>query len=229
VVHSFEVLAGLEGLSGELAAQRITDAALREIRALHYEMLACLRAARPVGLLPAERRIHAAINAAAANPVLAHTYGRINARVQSLRFRTNQDERQVAARGAGARADGAGAGRRDGAALRRVLVQHLQHKRDTVLQLLRDGQRLLAPASSLTASPHEKRPAPRRHVPPPNEACADLQRRLRAENAARCCSTTASRGRYATDASIYQIMPVGVLVPDHGRRRGHRAGHRARD
>ena len=23
----------------------------------------------------------------------------------------------------------------------------------------------------------------------------------------------ASRGRYATDASIYQIMPVGVLVP----------------
>jgi FAD/FMN-containing dehydrogenase len=24
---------------------------------------------------------------------------------------------------------------------------------------------------------------------------------------------TASRGRYATDASIYQIMPVGVFVP----------------
>jgi DNA-binding GntR family transcriptional regulator len=28
---------------------------------------------------------------------------------------------------------------RDGAALREVLVQHLQHKRDTVLQLMRSG------------------------------------------------------------------------------------------
>ena len=28
-----------------------------------------------------------------------------------------------------------------------------------------------------------------------------------------CCSTRASRGRYATDASIYQVEPVGVLVP----------------
>ena len=28
-----------------------------------------------------------------------------------------------------------------------------------------------------------------------------------------CCSIAQSRGRYATDASIYQIMPVGVVVP----------------
>ncbi len=30
---------------------------------------------------------------------------------------------------------------------------------------------------------------------------------------ATCCSIAASRGRYATDASIYQVEPVGVLVP----------------
>src|SRR6188474_2068058 len=41
VVHTFEVLAALEGLSGELAAARIGDAEVAEIRALHYEMLAC--------------------------------------------------------------------------------------------------------------------------------------------------------------------------------------------
>ena len=40
VADTFEVIAGLEGQSGELAAQRITDAELAEIRALHYEMLA---------------------------------------------------------------------------------------------------------------------------------------------------------------------------------------------
>ena len=51
-------------------------------------------------------------------------------------------------------------------------------------------------------------------VPPPNEACADLQRRLRAETGGAVLFDAASRGRYATDASIYQIMPVGVFVPE---------------
>ena len=51
-------------------------------------------------------------------------------------------------------------------------------------------------------------------VPPPNEACADLQRRLRAETGGAVLFDDASRGRYATDASIYQILPVGVFVPE---------------
>ncbi len=48
---------------------------------------------------------------------------------------------------------------------------------------------------------------------PPNETCADLARRLAAETEGEVLFDDASRGRYATDASIYQIMPVGVLVP----------------
>jgi FAD/FMN-containing dehydrogenase/Fe-S oxidoreductase len=48
---------------------------------------------------------------------------------------------------------------------------------------------------------------------PPNELCETLARRLRAETRGEVLFDTASRGRYATDASIYQIMPVGVLVP----------------
>ncbi|WP_077002304.1 FAD-binding and (Fe-S)-binding domain-containing protein [Variovorax sp. KK3] len=50
-------------------------------------------------------------------------------------------------------------------------------------------------------------------VPPPDEACAALARRLAAETEGELLFDAASRGRYATDASIYQIMPVGVLVP----------------
>src|SRR6218665_1972516 len=38
IQNTFEVMAGLEGLSGELAAQRITPEELSEIEALHYEM-----------------------------------------------------------------------------------------------------------------------------------------------------------------------------------------------
>src|SRR5436189_4404333 len=48
---------------------------------------------------------------------------------------------------------------------------------------------------------------------PPNEACEALARGLRAETEGEVLFDAASRGRYATDASIYQIMPAGVLVP----------------
>ena len=40
-----------------------------------------------------------------------------------------------------------------------------------------------------------------------------LQRRLRAETQGELMFDAAARGRYATDASIYQQMPIGVLVP----------------
>lgn len=40
-----------------------------------------------------------------------------------------------------------------------------------------------------------------------------LARRLRSETRGEVLFDAASRGRYATDASIYQIMPVGVFVP----------------
>ena len=51
------------------------------------------------------------------------------------------------------------------------------------------------------------------NVPPRNEVSVALERRLRRETAAEVWFDPAACGRYATDASIYQIMPVGVLVP----------------
>lgn len=139
VEHAFEVLAALEGLSGECAAQRATDAEIREIQALHYEMRACHARQDLSGYYRLNARIHAAINAAARNPVLAQTYAHLNARVQALRFRTNQDSAkwQRAVLEHDRMVDALTA--RDGAALRAVLVQHLQHKRDTVLLLMRSG------------------------------------------------------------------------------------------
>lgn len=139
VADTFEVIAGLEGQSGELAAARITEAELAEIRALHFEMLA----AHTRRDLPTYYRlnalIHNQINAAARNPVLIQTYRTINARLQALRFRSNFDEtkwgraveeheRMVEALAA-----------RDAAGLREVLVQHLAHKRDVVLELMHTG------------------------------------------------------------------------------------------
>src|SRR6476661_4931468 len=55
--------------------------------------------------------------------------------------------------------------------------------------------------------------APLGTVLPPNEVCEQLARRLKQHTQGEVLFDVASRGRYATDASIYQVMPVGVFVP----------------
>jgi DNA-binding GntR family transcriptional regulator len=133
------VLAELEGMSGELAARRIPDEKLSELRALHYEMLACFERQDLSGYYRLNAQIHTLINEAASNPVLIGTYRSINARVQSLRFRTNQDaakwKRAIKEHELMLEAITA----RDSAAMRQVMVQHLNNKRDSVLALMRAG------------------------------------------------------------------------------------------
>ncbi len=151
VHHSFELLAELEGLAGELAAQRINDAAREELRAKHYEMLACHARRDLSGYYRLNALIHAGICEAAANPVLAGTTTKVNARVQAMRFRTNQNEakwqRAVTEHSQMLQALDA----RDGTALRGLLKTHLMHKRDTVLELMRAGQLQPGQPSSLQA------------------------------------------------------------------------------
>lgn len=138
VVNTFEVMAGLESQSGELAAQRITDEELAEIRALHFEMLAAYTRNDLSAYYSLNARIHRAINAAAKNPVLTATYNQVNARLQALRFRSNQDgakwKRAVGEHDKMIEALSA----RDPAAMREVLLTHLTNKRDTVLEQLRE-------------------------------------------------------------------------------------------
>lgn len=50
-------------------------------------------------------------------------------------------------------------------------------------------------------------------VLPPNDTCELLARRLRSDTQGEVLFDDGSRGRYATDASIYQITPVGAFVP----------------
>ena len=137
VLHTFEVMAGLEGLSGELAAQRITAPELAEIRAMQFEMMGAYTRNDLSNYYRINAMIHSAINAAAKNPVLTSTYNQVNARLQALRFRSNQNgdkwkramkehEQMVEALSA-----------RDGVALRALLRQHLDNKRDAVIDQLR--------------------------------------------------------------------------------------------
>lgn len=139
VRDTFEVMAGLEGLSGELAAQRITPEQLAEVQALHFEMLAAHTRRDLSSYYRLNAQIHRAINTAAANPVLSSTYNQVNARLQALRFRSNQDEakwkRAVKEHEQMMQALTV----RDGPALRQILVQHLQHKCEVVMEQLRQS------------------------------------------------------------------------------------------
>jgi len=140
VADTFEVIAGLEGQSGELAALRITAPELAEIRALHFEMLAAYTRRDLPTYYRINAQIHTLINAAARNPVLTQTWRTVNARLQALRFRSNFDEAkwQRAVQEHERMVELLAAG--DGAGLRALLVSHLEHKRDAVLELMRNGQ-----------------------------------------------------------------------------------------
>lgn len=141
VHNTFEVMAALEALSGELAAERITPEELAEIKAMQFEMMAAYTRRDLSNYYRLNARIHAAINAAAKNPILSATYAQVNARLQALRFRSNQDggKWDRAARDHEKMIEALSA--RDPAAMRKILVSHLLQKRDVVLeQLRRDAQ-----------------------------------------------------------------------------------------
>jgi len=136
LTHAFEVMAALEGLSGELACVRISDEELAELSALNFEMRAHHARRDLSAYYRVNAAIHRAINRAARNPVLAQIYDRLNARLQALRFRSNfdGDKWDVAVREHDAMIEALI--RRDGARLREILTEHLQHKRDIVLAQL---------------------------------------------------------------------------------------------
>lgn len=137
ILNTFEVMAGLEGLSGELAAQRISADELAEIKAMHYEMMAAYTRRDLSVYYRLNAAIHSAINAAARNPVLAATYEQVNARLQALRFRSNLDGEKWARAVDEHNQMVAALEAHDGIALRAVLMAHLHHKRDVVIEQLR--------------------------------------------------------------------------------------------
>jgi DNA-binding GntR family transcriptional regulator len=137
IVQTFEVLGALEGLSGKLACQRITDAEVTEIRALHFEMMAAHARNDLAAYYKINHVIHDRINASARNAVLTGTYLAMNARIQNLRFRSNfnRDKWNAAMKEHSAMLDALE--RRDGATLCAILEHHLSTKRDTVVADLR--------------------------------------------------------------------------------------------
>lgn len=140
LVSTFEVLAELEAFSGELAAKRITDLEIEEIRALQHEMMACFARRDLSGYFEANAKIHKAINLAAKNPLLTDLYRTVNGRTQLVRFSSNLDEanwrRAVQQHEQILEALIA----RDPARIRALLKSHLGSRGKRVVELVRKGE-----------------------------------------------------------------------------------------
>jgi DNA-binding GntR family transcriptional regulator len=134
--ESFEVMSGLEALSGELACQHVTPAEVAEIKALTFEMLASHAREDLPAYYRVNRAIHDRLNLAARNRLLTRTYQTLNLRIQNLRFRSNfdRDKWNRAARDHTEMVAALEA--RDGARLAAILRSHLYQKGEAVLAAL---------------------------------------------------------------------------------------------
>ena len=136
VIHTFEVMACLEAQSGWLAAERVTDQELAEIKALHFEMMAAFTRRDLSNYYRLNAAIHRAMNAAAKNPILTATYEQVNARLQALRFKSNQDEDKWKSAVLEHEQMIDALDKRDGRGLQDILLKHLHNKRDVVVMQL---------------------------------------------------------------------------------------------
>lgn len=134
VRQAFDVMGALEGLAGELACERVTEADLVLLRGLQADM----EAAHARHDLPAyyriNRAVHEKMSGIAANPVLAHTISALNARLHALRFRSNVNRIKWDRAVAEHRQMLAALAARDGDRLRELLVGHLRAKRQAVIE-----------------------------------------------------------------------------------------------
>jgi len=91
VENIFDVLAVLEGLAARSAAERATDEELAHIAQLHAQTREHYNNRDIRAYYATSMGTHIAINRAAHNPALTHSYDRFNLQVQALRYRSNFD------------------------------------------------------------------------------------------------------------------------------------------
>jgi DNA-binding GntR family transcriptional regulator len=84
-----QLLGGLEGFAGALACTTATDDDLREMRALHYDMLAAYTRGDRLGYFHRNQDIHRTLVRATRNAALIEHHRLVNARVYRIRYISN--------------------------------------------------------------------------------------------------------------------------------------------
>ena len=141
VKQTFAVMGALEALAGELACRNASDAAINEIRALHYQMLAHHARGELADYFRCNQEIHSKLVQASGNEPLVEIYRSLNANVRRARYIANYSRERwdeaVAEHEEMLRA----LQNRDGAALQRILREHLANKLVLVMEALGGAER----------------------------------------------------------------------------------------
>ena len=132
----FPIMGALEALAGELACQHIEADRLREIERHHESMLGCYEARDLKGYFASNQAIHKLISAAAGNPTLTNMQKGLAGRVRRARYLANMSDVRWANAVAEHEAMLIALRARDGAALGRILREHLENKCSTVKEAL---------------------------------------------------------------------------------------------
>lgn len=136
----FPVMEALEALAGELACQHLTDDDLDEIRSLHEKMVEHFQRGERPEYFQLNQRIHHKIVEAARNPVLMDIYTGLSGRIRRARYLANMDGERWQQAIAEHEEILATLASRDGKRLSRLLSEHLQHKYDVLMAVLRKEQ-----------------------------------------------------------------------------------------
>ena len=139
IADTLSVMGALEAVAGELACVNASDAAIGEIRALHYEMLACHAREDLVGYFRCNQQIHLQIIEACGNPVLRNTYRQLNANVLRARYMANLSTERWQAAVKEHDDILAALVARDAPRLKALLAEHLAHKVASVMAALEEN------------------------------------------------------------------------------------------
>lgn len=139
VEDMFEVMGALESLAGKLAAERITEEEIAEIRALHYQMALHQTRGELMPYFRLNQAIHGKILECSRNQTLMDVYRGLSGRIRRARYVANIS----ASRWAEAMAEHeqilAALEARDGTALSQILMDHLHKTCETVKRSLPDA------------------------------------------------------------------------------------------
>lgn len=128
VEELFQVVGSLEALAGELACARATNKDLAEVSALHFEMAEHFQNGDRPEYYRLNQRIHQKIVGCAQNTELAKVYSNLSLRLDRARYMANfSQERWAQAMKEHENILNA-LQKRDSAALKTILKEHLDHK-----------------------------------------------------------------------------------------------------
>ncbi len=136
----FPVIGALEALAAELACQRVSGLQIDSLQLLHNEMVDCYRAGDTAGYAERNQRIHNTIFSIAGNAQLTGLYQHLTARTHSVRYVARKTPADWA-RAVDEHVQFLQALRnRDGAALGKMMKDHLAGKAEMVIAFLESQQ-----------------------------------------------------------------------------------------